>query len=162
MGKRHPHVTNVDELDWSTTEYGSRFACNRKGLAAGAGGKKLGCSLFEVAPGKRAFPLHAHFGKEEALYILEGEGTLRLSDGQIPVRAGDYMAFLVGQAHQLVNTSNAPLRYLCFSTQESPEVVTYPDSDKLGVLTGEPLPMRVLFKRSAGGTTMADYFDDNE
>ena len=155
-------MTNVDELDWSAMEYGSRFGCRSKRLGAATGGKRLGCSLYEVAPGRRAFPLHAHLANEEALYVLEGEGTLRIGDGQLAVGAGDYVAFVVGQAHQLINSSSAPLRYLVFSTQESPEIATYPDSDKLGVLSGEPQPMRVVFKRSAAGTTMADYFEDND
>lgn len=36
-------------------------------------------------------------------------------------------------AHQIVNTSNAELKYLAVSTRLSPEVCDYPDSEKFGV-----------------------------
>jgi uncharacterized cupin superfamily protein len=162
MGKRHPHVTDVDELDWSATEFPPHFACKSKRLGVAAGNKRLGCSLYEVAPGKRAFPMHAHLANEEALYVLEGEGTVRIADGEVHVQAGDYVAFPTGQAHQLINTSTAPIRYLCFSTMESPEVALYPDADKIGILSVDPAPLRVIFKRSDAGATMADYFEGND
>jgi uncharacterized cupin superfamily protein len=162
MGKRDPNVTNVDEVEWqSGPSHGNRFASKRKQLAGLTGGKSLGCSLYEVEPGKRAFPMHAHLANEEAIYILEGEGTMRINDRKVPVRAGDYIAFLPGResAHQLINTSSGPLRYLCTSTMRGPEVAFYPDSGKLGVQAATPEPIRLLFKRSAAGTTAADYFE---
>lgn len=162
MAKRHPNVTNIDDLDWGSMEYGPRFASRSKRLGASAGGKHLGCTLYEVAPGKRAFPMHAHLANEEAVYVLEGEGKMRLGDGEIAVRSGDYIACAIGQAHQLINTSSAPLRYMCLSTMVTPEVALYPDSDKLGILGGEAAPMRIVFQRTAAGTTMADYFDGND
>jgi uncharacterized cupin superfamily protein len=39
-------------------------------------------------------------------------------------------------AHQLVNSSEAVLRYLCFSTMVEPDVTVYPDSGKVGILGG--------------------------
>jgi uncharacterized cupin superfamily protein len=166
MGKRDPNVTNVDEVEWeSGLSHGSRFASKKKRLAALTGGKSLGCSIYEVDPGKRAFPMHAHLANEEAIYILEGEGTMRIDDRKVPVRVGDYIAFPPGResAHQLINTSPGPLRYLCISTMRGPEVAFYPDSGKLGVqaaTTAEPI--RLLFKRSAAATTVADYFEGEE
>ena len=38
--------------------------------------------------------------------------------------------------HQIVNTSDAPLKYLSISTQERPEIVEYPDSGKYLAMTG--------------------------
>ena len=111
-----------------------------KRLGAAAGGKKLGCSLYEQPPGKRAFPYHCHFANEEAVYVLEGEGTLRIGAKEVPLRAGDYVALPVGEetAHQIINSSTATLRYLCFSTSIEPEVVKYPDSGKVGLMAGLP------------------------
>jgi uncharacterized cupin superfamily protein len=159
MAKRHPNVTNIEDLDWGSMEYGARFASKSKRLGESAGGRQLGCTLYEVAPGKRAFPMHAHLANEEAIYVLEGEGKLRLGDGDVTVRAGDYIACAIGQPHQLINTSDAPLHYLCMSTMATPEVALYPDSDKVGILSREAAPMRVVFQRSSAGTTMADYFE---
>jgi uncharacterized cupin superfamily protein len=50
------------------------------------------------------------------------------------------VALPVGEsgAHQVVNDSGEPLRYLAFSTMIEPEVAVYPDSDRVGVLAGQP------------------------
>jgi uncharacterized cupin superfamily protein len=64
--------------------------------------------------------------------VIEGSGTLRVAGELIPLRAGD-IAFIPSgpeYPHQIINTSNAPLKYLSVSTRESPEIVEYPDSDK--------------------------------
>jgi uncharacterized cupin superfamily protein len=51
---------------------------SEKKLGAAVGSQKLGCSLMELAPGKRSWPPHAHFANEEALYILKGQGKVRI------------------------------------------------------------------------------------
>jgi uncharacterized cupin superfamily protein len=38
----------------------------------------------------------------------------------------------------IVNTSDAPLRYLAVSTMEEPEICEYPDSGKFSVVVGSP------------------------
>jgi uncharacterized cupin superfamily protein len=165
MSDRHPNVTNVDELEWEAgMTHGTRFASKTKHLAAKTAAKSIGCTLYEVDPGKRAFPMHAHMANEEAIYILEGEGTMRIGESQVPVRAGDYVAFPPGpqSAHQLINTSSAPLRYLCMSTMRGPEVALYPDSGKVGVRALSPAPMRLLFKRSTAAVSLADYFEGED
>jgi hypothetical protein len=40
-----------------------------------AGGEKLGCSLYEVPLGRRAWPCHYHRANEEAIHVLYGSGT---------------------------------------------------------------------------------------
>jgi uncharacterized cupin superfamily protein len=39
-------------------------------------------------------------------------------------------------AHEIVNSSEAVLRYLCFSTMVEPDVMVYPDSGKVGIFGG--------------------------
>jgi|ERR671937_724768 uncharacterized cupin superfamily protein len=131
------------ELPAEELAHGDRFRAFRRRLAMAAGGEKLGCSLWELPPGKAAFPLHKHFGNEEAVYVLEGNGTVRLDAEKYPIRAGDYLVFRAGQeAHQIVNCSSAPLKFLAFSTMNYPEVATYPESQKVGVIGGPPRPDR--------------------
>ena len=134
MSDRHPNVVNTADLPWQDRGHGDRFAVKTKRLGAAAGGKKLGCSLYEQPPGKRAFPYHCHFANEEAVYVLEGEGTLRVAGEMLPVRAGDVVFIPPGPEypHQFVNTSSAPMKYLSISTQERPEICQYPDSGKYG------------------------------
>ena len=133
--KRHPNVVNVDELEARTQTQGTKFGFTSKALASAVGGKGLGCSHYELPPGRAAFPFHWHSALEEALFVLEGAGTLRIGDKKIPVKAGDYVAFPTGPetAHQMINTGSAPLKYLCFSTSATVEVVGYPDSKKIAV-----------------------------
>jgi uncharacterized cupin superfamily protein len=104
------HVVHSQDIPWSETVQGSRVAIRRKQLGAAAHGQKLGCSLLELLPGKQSWPQHYHLANEEALFVLEGSGTLRLGDERIPVTAGDYVALPPGPAcaHQLLNDSTQP------------------------------------------------------
>jgi uncharacterized cupin superfamily protein len=126
--------TSLLECEEQEVDQGG-FAFRRKRLGAAAGGKGLGASWFEVQPGKKAFPFHYHLANDEAVFVLEGEGVLRLGDEEYPLRAGDYVAFAPGPpGHQIINRSQAPLRFLAMSTMNEPEVAVYPDSKKVGVL----------------------------
>lgn len=70
--------------------------------------------------------------------MLEGSAKLRLGDREIDVGAGDFVALPMGRAHahQMVNPSNEPCRYLCLSTLGFAEIAVYPDSKKVGLLGG--------------------------
>ena len=135
---RHKHVINVSEVEPKEIAVGDKFHHIVRGLGSSTGNVELGCSHFRVAPGKYAFPKHSHVRNEEALYILEGSGTLTLGDDEITVSAGDYAALPTGRhlPHKLVNTGDSDLVYLCLSTNLMPEVTEYPDSGKIGVLAG--------------------------
>lgn len=132
--RRHPQVVNLDEVESRTQSTGARFGGTSKGLTAPTGAKGIGCSYYEIDPGRAAFPFHFHCANEESLFVLEGEGTMRIGKVTVSVRAGDYVTFPIGPdyAHQLKNTGSAKLKYLCFSTMSTAEVVGYPDSKKIG------------------------------
>ena len=134
----HPNVVNENELEWSEQSHGDKFGYRRKSLSSATSGEKLGCSLYEVLPGRRAWPYHYHLANEEAIYILHGSGTLRIGERGVTVSRGDYVALPAGEsgAHQIINTSDEMLRYLCFSTMVEPDVMVYPDSDKIGLFAG--------------------------
>ena len=113
-----------------------------------------------MPPGKTAFPNHYHCANEESIYVLEGTGTLKIGADQVSVGPGDYATFPVGPAHthQLLNTGQTPLRYLCFSTMIPTEVVGYPHSKKVGAMSfnsaGEQL-VRIMVHESS----VVDYYD---
>jgi uncharacterized cupin superfamily protein len=73
-------TVNESDLEWTEADHGET-AFRRKQLSAAADGEGIGCSLYELPPGKRSWPYHYHTGNEEAIYVLDGEGTLRL-DGE--------------------------------------------------------------------------------
>ena len=162
--QRHPQIVNADHVPASELAHGRRFYLRRKQLGSAAGAQKLGCTLVELPPGKRSWPLHYHAANEEAIYVLEGHGRVRIGDSETPVRAGDYVALLAGPAgaHQTFNDSDAVLRYLCFSTMIEPEVNFYPDSRKVGFFAGSP-PGGDRTKRFLEGFVSAgacvDYWD---
>lgn len=132
------NFVNVSQVDWEEHSHGNQFAAKRKRLSANAGAEKLGASLYEVPPGKAAWPRHYHVANEEALYILSGEGMLECGRNSVEVRAGDWVSLPPGEryVHKLVNTSDDVLRYLCVSTMEQPDVIVHPDSEKMGVFIG--------------------------
>jgi uncharacterized cupin superfamily protein len=73
-------------------------------------------------------------------FILDGEGSARLDGAVHRIRKGDFIALPPGRdaAHQIINDSQAPLRYLAVSTMIVPELVEYPDAGKLGMIAGAP------------------------
>ena len=131
---------NERDVEWTQTDRDeARF--RRKHLSAAAsaeGDPALGCSLYELPPGGRAWPYHYHAGNAEAMYVLAGSGRLRLDGEALDVEAGDYVPFPSGPsgAHRVVNDGEEPLRYLAVSTMVEPDVTVYPDSGKFGVYAG--------------------------
>ncbi|WP_039058366.1 cupin domain-containing protein [Enterobacter sp. Bisph1] len=101
-------------------------------LTKGTQARKLGASIDILPPGKRACPFHLHHAQEEMFIVLDGRGTLRIGDEERPIEAGDVICVPPGKAwpHQIINTSDQPLRYISISTMESPEICEYPDANK--------------------------------
>ena len=135
---RPKHVVNLKDAESLEFEQGGKFGLRAKRLGLAGGGERLGCTYYEVPPGRRACPYHWHAANEEALYVLDGSGTLRLNGVESRVGAGDYVACPTGDrgAHQLINDSDGPLRYLAFSTMRDPEVAGYPDSGQIAAMAG--------------------------
>ena len=158
--RRHPNVANITELKAGGFDKGNRFALSNKVLGRATGARGIGCSFYEVPPGKTAFPSHYHCANEESIYVLEGKGTLRIGADEVQVGPGDYATFPVGpaHAHQLRNTGEEPLRYLCFSTMLPTEVVGYPDSRKIGAMgfgAGGEQIVRIMVREESH----VDYYD---
>jgi uncharacterized cupin superfamily protein len=138
--RRHRHVVHLDEVAPRDEARGG-FGFRARRLGTEAGGRAIGCSHFELPPGKTAFPFHFHSALEEAIYVLEGTGRMRLGADTVEVRAGDYIAFPPGPdaAHALTNTGAGPLRYLAISGPASPaslDICVYPDSNKVAYAAG--------------------------
>jgi len=134
---RHENIINVNEIDWEKDGNGKRFDFQRKWFTAHTGGRKLGCSLYRVPPGKTAFPFHMHFTNEEAIYVIAGNGTMRLDESEVPVGPGDFVSLPPeGPNHQLINSGSEDLEYLCLSTMIDPDITVFPNSDKVIAFAG--------------------------
>jgi uncharacterized cupin superfamily protein len=129
---------NRNDLAW--TSISAESDLERKKLGAAAGSEQIGCSLYRLPDGGKSWPYHYHTGNEEALFVLDGTGMLRLDGESVSLSAGDYVALPADErgAHRVVNDSPGELRYLMVSTMNEPDVTVYPDSEKVGVFAGAP------------------------
>jgi uncharacterized cupin superfamily protein len=126
-------IRNFREVELKHEERAPLYEWTGTRLATGTAALKLGAGFDIVPPGKQACPYHLHHAQEEMFVVIEGEGTLRVAGEHVPIRAGDVIFIPAGPEypHQILNTSQAPLKYLSISTREQPEVVEYPDSGKV-------------------------------
>jgi len=97
--------------------------------------------VFQIPPGQSICPYHYEY-EEEWLLILEGE----------------VIVFPAGPqgAHKVTNRGIEPALALMWSSAREPAVAVYPDSDKIGVWTGNESD-NVMLRRADGHV---DYFAD--
>jgi uncharacterized cupin superfamily protein len=120
------------------------------------GAKESGVSVYELPPGQAICPYHYEVGEEEWLLVLEGEPTLRHPEGTERLAPWDVVFFEKGPAgaHGIRNETDATVRVLMFSTVVVPAATVYPDSDKVGIWTGNP-ETDVMVRRES----KVEYFD---
>ncbi|MDP9401356.1 MAG: cupin domain-containing protein [Actinomycetota bacterium] len=119
------------------------------------GAQRTGASLYELPPGQAVCPYHYEYGEEEWALVLEGRPTLRTPEGVERLEPLDLVFFPRGPAgaHQLRNDGDGAVRVLLFSDVVVPTATAYPDSDKVGIFTGDPAE-DLMTTRS----TATDYF----
>jgi uncharacterized cupin superfamily protein len=137
---RRKLIRNFDEVELHHEVRDPLYDSRGARLAPGTAARKLGASVDVLAPGKRGCPYHLHHAQEEMFVVLEGRGTLRVAGEMLDIKAGDVIFIPPGREypHQIVNTSDAPLKYLSISTKDAPELCEYPDSGKYQVMTAGP------------------------
>ena len=154
---------NLDELDDYKENAKGPFAEQYAGVSDKIGAEKLSYSVTILQPGKKVCPFHNHRVNEEMFLILQGIGTLRFGNEEHPLKVHDIIACPPGGrdvAHQIVNTSDTELRYLCLSTCEEADICEYPDSNK--VLTYLKGDGDAGFKHIARMDQAVDYFYGEE
>lgn len=114
---------------------GGGYECYRRDFVKRGQARQCVVSVYEIPPGKAAYPYHYHMRDEEVFYILSGTGLLRTPEGEREVRVGELLFFPAGEggAHKLTNNGAAPLCYIDFDTANSLDAAVYPDSQKIGV-----------------------------
>lgn len=139
-----------------TFEQGERpegFRSRRARIGYELGAELIGASLWEMPPGEAAYPYHFHYADEELLIVVSGRPSLRTPEGVREMEEGETVRFPLGEegAHQILNNTDDTVTFLAISSSGRPDVVVYPDSDKIGV--GERLPkgggLRGFFPRDA-------------
>jgi uncharacterized cupin superfamily protein len=134
-------MPNIYEPEFEPdAEQGAGFFHRRARIGRAAGAERLGASLFELPSGTAPFPYHAHYGNEELLIVLRGRPSLRTPEGWRELEEGEVVAFPRGErgAHQVANFAEAPARVLIVSETNGPDVVRYPDSNKVAAREVSP------------------------
>jgi uncharacterized cupin superfamily protein len=134
---------------------GFRSGLARLGKVLG-GAEESGISVYELPPGQAVCPYHYEVGEEEWLLVLEGEPTLRDPKGSNRLAPWDVVFFEKGAsgAHGIRNETEETVRVLMFSTVVVPTATVYPDSDKVGIWTGDPETDLMVRRESK-----VEYFD---
>jgi uncharacterized cupin superfamily protein len=152
-------VANLHDPDFDELREHPGFRTRRARVGRQLRSERLGASVWELPPGEAAYPYHYHLVEEEMLFVLRGEVWLRDPTGWRALAEGEIVSFPPGEAgaHQLVNRGAQPARLLTISTNGTPDIVIYPDSDKLGA--NERLPegggLSEMYRRSES----VDYYD---
>lgn len=153
-------IRNIEQVEKTHDQRPPLYDSVGARLTTGTAASKLGASIDIVAPGMRSCPYHFHYAQEEMFIVLEGTGSLRVAGEQLPIKTGDVIFIPPGPEypHQIINTSDAPLKYLSISTREQPELVEYPDSGKFlaSALREDAQPVRYMQRPSAS----LDYWQD--
>ena len=112
------------------------------------GSSVLTMFVYDLDPGRSSSPYHYEY-EEEWLLVVDGTLVLRAPDREHTLQRGDLVRFPPGPegAHKLMNRGDTPARTLMFSSSRVPAVSVYPDSDKIGVWSGNE-PDELIFKRT--------------
>lgn len=146
----HPNVLAADPA-WDAEQPDPPARSKVARVGARAGSRRLGASLYELAPGGAVSPYHLHHANEELLVVIAGTPELRTPDGTETLAPGDVVAFPAGPggAHGVRNRGTGPARVLVISTMRFPEVAEHVATGSLLALTG-PAEGRIYASAAEG------------
>ena len=135
-------ITNKEKIVPKRINQHQPYEFDRYDVSGLSHENKCTVTFYSICPGKSNYPYHYHTANEEVFYIISGHGLLETPTEEIAVTAGDVIVFppCKEAAHRLKNTSkNEMLVYLDVDTNNSPDTVVYPHTNKVGVFVkGEP------------------------
>ena len=111
--------------------FASRMARREKRVLGDLFGlRNFGVNLTRLAPGGESALLHRHTVQDEFVYILEGRPTLVTEHGESELQPGMCAGFpAAGEAHQLVNRTDADVVYLEIGDRLPGDGASYPGDD---------------------------------
>jgi uncharacterized cupin superfamily protein len=158
---RKVNTNSLPEETWSSPK--GRFAGAGKQVSEQLGRRKDSTDLNErhpfdieivrIPPGKINYPYHAHSAQWEFYQVISGAGVVRDQEGTTPVESGDAFLFKPGEAHQIINQSEADLVLFVVADNPISDHCHYPDSQKWSV----KVPEKRLVRSEPLG-----YFDGEE
>ncbi|USJ02234.1 cupin domain-containing protein [Xanthomonas prunicola] len=101
--------------------------------------RNFGVNLTTLEPGARSALRHGHSLQDEFVYIVSGAPTLITNAGEQLLQPGMCIGFRAGDgdAHCLINRSQAAVTYLEVGDRSAGDCVTYPDDDLMLVTTAD-------------------------
>ena len=98
----------------------------------------FGVNLTTLAPGAESALLHVHSRQDEFVYVVEGAVIRRSEGGETILSPGMCVGFAAGgEAHQLINHTDAPATVLKIGDRTAGDEVSYPEDDLQAVKTSE-------------------------
>ncbi len=130
---------NVFADEWQREMEQGSFSVRGTRVGSMAGATRVGVTVYELDPGKKNLPYHAHFGIEEVIVVLRGTPMLRSPEGERELAEGEVVACPPGRAgaHQLINRGDDVARFLVLSSKALADLIEYPDSGKISAQGGE-------------------------
>jgi uncharacterized cupin superfamily protein len=118
-------------------------------VARALGSSETAMFVYDIPSGESSSPYHYEY-EEEWLLVVDGTIVVRTPDGERTLERGDLVCFPAGPAgaHKVMNRAASPARTLLFSSSRVPAVSVYPDSDKIGVWSGNESD-ELIFKRGS-------------
>ncbi|CCF68301.1 cupin domain-containing protein [Xanthomonas citri] len=103
----------------------------KRALGEVFGLRNFGVNLTTLAPGARSALRHGHSQQDEFVYIVSGAPSLITNAGEQLLQPGMCVGFRAGDgdAHCLINRSQAVVTYLEVGDRSPGDCVTYPDDD---------------------------------
>lgn len=130
-------IVNEEDIIQKHKNEHNAYAYSKREITSREDFNQCYVAIYEIPPNKSNYPLHYHTANTEVFYIIQGEGILVTSDGQKKIKQGDFIVCPPSEksAHKLMNTSKSEvLKYIDFDTTNSPDIVSYPDSGKVGII----------------------------
>jgi uncharacterized cupin superfamily protein len=152
-------VFNLYDDNWDEPRDREGWRINEAFVGHHIGGELIGASLSEIEPGNKHWPYHTHYANEEWAIVLRGEPTLRTPEGEHALKEGDVVCFPRGNegAHQIINVTDKPIRVLMLSSMNGPDLIHYPDTEKVFARDAEGEP----FMLARRGPTL-DYWEGED
>jgi uncharacterized cupin superfamily protein len=110
------------------------FQNRAKQLGPLLGAERLGATIYELPQGQSTCPYHYEYGREEWLFVLDGNPILRDPEGEHRLEPGDVVVFPEGPdgAHKLTNPDPGTARIMILSNTDDPSVGSTPTATRSG------------------------------
>jgi uncharacterized cupin superfamily protein len=86
--------------------------------------------ISRIPPGRANTLFHAHSAQWEFYHVIEGQGKVRDESGLNPIEKGDAFLFKPGEAHQIINDSDADLIVYVVADNPISESLYLPDEHR--------------------------------